>query len=101
MTDKSGLFIPSPGGSGGPTVDNTLPGDLPDNSTSSGNVTVPDNTTISGGPTTIETTSGNTTSGNTTDGSIECCDYYEKGAGYEFSLCDGVGAIIRPELIGG
>jgi hypothetical protein len=34
-------------------------------------------------------------------GQIKCCDYYEQGAGYEFSICDGIGAIIRPDLIGG
>lgn len=32
---------------------------------------------------------------------INCCDFYEKGAGYEFSVCDGIGATIRTELIGG
>jgi len=32
---------------------------------------------------------------------IQCCDYYEKGAGYEFSMCGDIGVIIRPELIGG
>ena len=31
---------------------------------------------------------------------ISCCDYFEKGAGYEFSVCDGLGAIIRAEMIG-
>lgn len=28
-------------------------------------------------------------------------NYYEKGAGYEFSVCEGVGAIIRTSLVGG
>jgi hypothetical protein len=32
---------------------------------------------------------------------VHCCDYFEKGAGYEFSVCDGIGAIIRADLIGG
>jgi len=31
---------------------------------------------------------------------INCCDFYQKGSGYEFSVCDGVGALIRPELVG-
>jgi hypothetical protein len=37
----------------------------------------------------------------TSNNSIHCCDYFEKGAGYEFSVCDGIGAIIRADLIGG
>ena len=33
---------------------------------------------------------------------VNCCDYYERGAGYEFSVCDGnIGAVIRQSLIGG
>ena len=32
---------------------------------------------------------------------IECCDYYQQGSGYEFSVCDGMGAIVRTDLVGG
>jgi hypothetical protein len=33
---------------------------------------------------------------------VNCCDYYEAGAGYEFSVCgNGIGAVIIPSLIGG
>lgn len=32
---------------------------------------------------------------------IQCCDYFTSGIGYEFSVCDGIGAIIRGDLIGG
>ena len=32
---------------------------------------------------------------------IQCCDYFTKGSGYEFSVCDGIGAIIRKDMIGG
>jgi len=46
----------------------------------------------------IQNTSSNMSSNFT---SIDCCDYFEKGAGYEFTICDGIGAIIRAELIGG
>lgn len=38
---------------------------------------------------------------NNTQDQTECCDYFEKGAGYEFSVCEGIGAIIRADLIGG
>jgi len=31
---------------------------------------------------------------------INCCDYFMKGSGYEFSVCDGVGALIRKEVLG-
>jgi hypothetical protein len=61
------------------------------NSTS--NMTMPVNTTTS-----VNSTVSNATVGGNM---INCCDYFEKGAGYEFSVCDGIGAIIRPELIGG
>jgi hypothetical protein len=37
----------------------------------------------------------------TSNNTVHCCDYFEKGAGYEFSVCDGIGAIIRADLIGG
>jgi len=46
----------------------------------------------------IQSASSNTSSNLT---SINCCNYFEKGAGYEFSVCDGIGAIIRADLIGG
>lgn len=32
---------------------------------------------------------------------ISCCDYFQNGTGYEFSICEGLGALIRPELTGG
>jgi hypothetical protein len=48
------------------------------------------------------TSANNSTGGNSTSGNmIQCCDNYEAGSGYEFSTCEGVGALIRPELIGG
>jgi len=31
---------------------------------------------------------------------VYCCDYYQVGSGYEFSVCGGV-AFIRTELVGG
>ena len=30
---------------------------------------------------------------------VRCCDYYQNGSGYEFSVCYGIGAIIREDLI--
>lgn len=32
---------------------------------------------------------------------VSCKDYYQKGSGYEFSVCDTFGAIMRPEMFGG
>lgn len=32
---------------------------------------------------------------------VRCCDYFYRGSGYEFSVCDGIGAIVRQELVGG
>lgn len=37
----------------------------------------------------------------TTTGMINCCDYYQTGSGYEFSVCDSMGAFVRQDLIGG
>jgi len=34
-------------------------------------------------------------------GMINCCDYYQRGSGYEFSVCDGIGAFIRWDLVNG
>jgi len=47
----------------------------------------------------IQSASSNTSSNATVQ--TNCCNYFEAGAGYEFSVCDGIGAIIRADLIGG
>lgn len=66
------------------------------------NGTTGSNSTMGNGTTGGNSSSGsNSTTGGSTTGQVQCCDYFERGAGYEFSICDGVGAIIRPELIGG
>jgi hypothetical protein len=63
--------------------------DLPLNTTDGGSVippvVIPDNSTTPA----------------TGSGMINCCDYFQKGAGYEFSVCDGLGAIVRQEMVGG
>jgi hypothetical protein len=94
---------------------------VPSNSTAPSNSTPPSNATNSSGGSgrllqesnatnssnSTPATNGSTPATNgsnattTTNGTIRCCDYYEKGAGYEFSVCDGIGAIIRADLIGG
>lgn len=44
----------------------------------------------------------NSTSNVSTGEMVICCDYYEKGAGYEFTVCSGdIGAIIIPDRISG
>jgi hypothetical protein len=71
---------------------------------SEGNGTASNGTSSAGNGTSSSgnSTAGNgTTGGNSTSGEVNCCDYFEAGAGYEFSVCDGVGAIIRADLIGG
>jgi hypothetical protein len=79
------------------------------NSTAANNGTsvVNENNSTSSNDTSANSTLSNTTTpviiapAPSSGGSIYCCDYYENGAGYEFSVCDGLGAIIRSELIGG
>ena len=78
------------------TASNGTSSSNPSNGTTGGNSTVGNGTT--GGN---SSSGSNSTTGGSTTGQVQCCDYFERGAGYEFSICDGVGAIIRPELIGG
>ena len=105
--------------SNGTAVSNSTMNSTADNSTAANstnaNSTTPNNGTIidnGNNSTSSNTTSDNSTATNNTmpppliapapisGNSIYCCDFYEKGAGYEFSVCDGLGAIIRSELIG-
>ena len=62
-----------------------------DNSTTVANETEDGNSTIVTPPTASPPMDG---------GMVQCCDFFEKGAGYEFTVCDGQGAFIRTDLVG-
>jgi hypothetical protein len=118
----SAPIMPTQGGSGNETlpidnstmsvnstvVDNSTSGTVGVNSTTvdvSANITVPVNDTALENSTapaldnsTVPIDSGVPAIGTAT---VDCWDYYQSGSGYEFSVCDGFGAIVRPEKIGG
>jgi hypothetical protein len=79
-------------------------GTSPSNGTSADNSTSPSNSTgVSNA--TSPSNSSNSTNGTSSSSSsgdqVNCCDFYERGAGYEFSVCDGIGAVVIPSKIGG